>query len=79
MQYAIAQLTNVNIPCLAILAPTQTPTSVSASQSVPTSDHESNPAPMAEEQANLSQSAPSYGVALILRRDAQRLLVLQPK
>ena len=75
-QSSIAQLTNVNLPRLAILNPASQTTIQSAS--ITESDNESNPSPATDEQADTQQATPTHGIALILRRNDQRLLVLQP-
>ena len=75
-QSSIAQLTNANLPRLAILNPASQTTIQSAS--ITESDNESNPAPATDQQAETQQAAPTHGIALILRRNDQRLLVLQP-
>ena len=75
-QSSIAQLSNVNLPRLAILNPASQTTIQSAS--ITESDNESNPSPATDEQADTQQATPTHGIALILRRNDQRLLVLQP-
>ena len=76
-QSSIAQLTNANLPRLAILNPASQTTTQSAS--IIESDNESNPASAADQPAGTQQStATTHGIALILRRNHQRLLVLQP-
>ena len=75
-QSSIAQLTNANLPRLAILNPASQTTIQSAS--ITESDNESNPAPATDQQADTQQSTPTHGIALILRRNDLPLLVLQP-
>ena len=75
-QSSIAQLTNANLPRLAILNPASQTSIQSAS--ITESDNESNPAPATDQQAETQQATPTHGIALILRRNDQRLLVLQP-
>ena len=59
-QFAIAQLPNASLPCLALLKPTSKP-------------ERNTPVVNAADQP-----APTYGLALVLRRDDNRLLILQP-
>ena len=77
-QYSIEQLPNVSLPSLAILKPLIQPESEIQTEDKVVSSNELN----LEQQALLSpsqgHSAPTYGVALILRRDDNRLLILQP-
>lgn len=69
---ALNQLQNANLPCLAILqlilqvdTPLPPADDLNSQQSIP-------------EQATASQASPTHGIALILKRDEQRLLIIQP-
>jgi subfamily B ATP-binding cassette protein HlyB/CyaB len=77
-QYSIEQLPNVSLPCLAILKPLIQPESEIQTEDQVLSSNELNSDQQALPQSSESQSLPSHGVALILRRDDNRLLVLQP-
>jgi ATP-binding cassette, subfamily B, bacterial HlyB/CyaB len=77
-QYAIEQLPNVSLPCLAILKPLMQPKSevqvedkILSSNKL-SSDQQALPSP------SQSHSIPTHGVVLVLRRDDNRLLILQP-
>lgn len=81
-QYDLNRLPNASLPCLAILKPLTRPEGQSS-----TNSPSPNPAPAntiiptdgsTVSQPIPDQSAPTYDIALILSRDAQRLLVLYP-
>lgn len=71
-QYALDQLPNASLPCLAVLKPSSQSETQSPLSDALNPEH-STPSPSASNQA-----IPPYSIALILRRDEQRLLVLQP-
>ena len=83
----LKQLPNASLPCLAILKPLTRPEDQSSINSLPPNSPPPNPAPAKTStptdestvsQPAFDQSASSYDIALILSRDDQRLLVLQP-
>ncbi len=71
-RYSVNQLQNASFPCLAILNPTIAPATQVTSPSSLNLDSSTKPESAPEEPTS------TYGVALILRRDEQRLLVLHP-
>jgi subfamily B ATP-binding cassette protein HlyB/CyaB len=77
-QYALEYLPNVSLPCLAILKPLIQPESEIQTKDKDLSSNELNPDQQALPQSSGSQSLSTHGVALVLRRDDNRLLILQP-
>lgn len=71
--YALSQLPKASLPCLAILNPPAPVTEIVAlaSEESHTEDPTASP-------STPNQPIPTYSVALILRRDDQRLLVIRP-
>ncbi|PPC94067.1 MAG: ABC transporter [Methylotenera sp.] len=70
-QYSLDQLPKASLPCLAILYPPAPEIVASASEESISED------PTASASTS-NQPSPTYGIALILRRDEQRLLVIRP-
>ncbi len=76
-QYSIDQLPNASLPCLAILQPASPDSPIPQTGLSGTSDlADLETQPSSETDTN--EAEPVYGIALILRRDDQRLLVIQP-
>jgi ATP-binding cassette, subfamily B, bacterial HlyB/CyaB len=77
-QYAIEQLPNVSLPCLAILKPLTQPKSEVQVEDKILSSNKLSSDQQALPPSSENRSFPTYSVALVLRRDDNRLLILQP-